>query len=138
MEVHIVYMSTQDPIADMLTIIRNGQVAKKNKVYIISSTVKVAIAQVLREEGFIQRYFIQNNAKPVLEIFLKYYQNKIPVIDNIKRISRPGLRVYKNTTKLPQVMSGMGIVIVSTSGGVMTAKKARKLNIGGEIMCYVS
>lgn len=131
-------MSMQDPIADMLTVIRNGQMAKKDKVCIASSTVKVAIIRVLMEEGFIHKFLNKISVTPILEIFLKYYKYNIPVIDNIKRISRPGLRVYKNVKNLPQIMSGMGIVIISTSKGVMTAKNARKLHIGGEIMCYVS
>lgn len=131
-------MSMQDPIANMLTVIRNGQFAKKDRVYIESSKVKVAIARVLMKEGFIKQYDIKNQLKPILEILLKYYQHNKPVIDNIKRVSRPGLRVYQNTKNLPQVMSGMGIVIISTSKGIMTDQEARKLNIGGEIMCYVS
>lgn len=131
-------MSTQDPIADMLTIIRNGQISKKNKIYVMSSTIKIAIVKVLFEEGFIKSFFVQNDIKPVLEIFLKYYQHNKPVIDSINRVSRPGLRIYKNKKNLPQILSGMGSVIISTSKGVMTAKKARELNIGGEIICYVS
>lgn len=131
-------MSMQDPIADMLNVIRNGQVARKNKVNIISSLVKVNIIKVLIEEGFIKDYVVRNDIKPILEIFLKYYRNNLPVIDRIERVSRPGLRVYKNKNTLPIVMSGMGIAIVSTSKGIMTDKAARKLNIGGEIMCYVS
>lgn len=132
-------MSTQDPISEMLNIIHNGQVSKKDKVNVLSSSVKINILQVLIEEGFILKYKVCNgNIKPVLEIFLKYYRRNKPVIDSIKRISRPGLRVYKNKNELPQVLSGMGIAIISTSKGVMTDKKARKLNIGGEVLCYVS
>lgn len=132
-------MSTQDPISEMLTIIRNGQISKKDAVYVKCSKLKVSVVKVLLEEGFIKKYFIQNSVnKPILEIFLKYYQYNKPVIENIKRISRPGLRIYKSSRKLPQVMSGMGIVIISTSKGLMTDKKARQLNLGGEIICYVS
>lgn len=128
----------QDPIADMLTTIRNGQAAKKSKVYIQFSSVKIAMIQVLMQEGFIKKFYMQNGVKPVIAVVLKYYQNNKPVIDNIRRVSRPGLRVYKNTKNLPHFMSGMGVVIVSTSKGMITAKIARKLNVGGEIMCYVS
>lgn len=131
-------MSTQDPIAEMLTIVRNGQIAKKDIVYVSSSGIKVAIIKVLVEEGFIKEYCIQHSNKPVIKIFLKYYCNNQPVVDQIKRISRPGLRVYKNVKNLPKEISGMGIVIISTSRGVMTIKSARKLNIGGEIICNVS
>lgn len=131
-------MSTQDPISNMLTVIRNGQNAKKDKVFISSSIMKVSIANILQEEGFIEKYVVKNNIISVLEIFLKYYHKKKPVIDSIKRVSRPGLRVYKKRKALPYVMSGMGIVIVSTSKGIMTDKKARQINVGGEIICYVS
>ncbi|URJ27984.1 30S ribosomal protein S8 [Candidatus Blochmannia vicinus] len=131
-------MSMQDSISEMLTTIRNGQISKKEKICTPSSTIKVAIANVLAEEGFIKKYNIKDNVKPVLEIFLKYYQKRKPVIDTIKRISRPGLRIYRKRRELPQVMSGMGIVIISTSKGIITDNKARQLNIGGEIICYVS
>lgn len=131
-------MSMQDPIADMLTVIRNGQVAKKDKVYVPSSTIKIAITKVLVEEGFLKDYSVLGNIKFILEISLKYYQCNKPVIDHIQRISRPSLRVYKNKDMLPKVLSGMGVVVISTSKGVMTDKKARKLNVGGEIICYVS
>lgn len=131
-------MSMQDPIAEMLTAIRNGQNAKKDKICVFSSVIKVAIVCVLQEEGFIKRYNVRNDKISVLEIFLKYYQKRKPVIDNIKRISRPGLRIYKKKKLLPYVMSGMGIVIISTSKGVITDKKARQINVGGEIICYVS
>lgn len=131
-------MSMQDPISEMLNIIRNGQLARKDQVYVLSSSVKIAIIEVLMEEGFIKNYLVRDSDKPVLEIFLKYYRYNQPVIDNIRRVSRPGLRVYKNKNKLPKVMSGMGVAIISTSKGIITDKKARELNIGGEIMCYVS
>ncbi|WHL24902.1 MAG: 30S ribosomal protein S8 [Candidatus Blochmannia vicinus] len=131
-------MSMQDSIAEMLTTIRNGQISKKEKICTPSSTMKIAIANVLAEEGFIKKYNIKNNVKPILEIFLKYYQKRKPVIDTIQRISRPGLRIYRKRKELPQVMSGMGIVIISTSKGIITDNKARQLNVGGEIICYVS
>lgn len=131
-------MSTQDPISEMLTTIRNGQNAKKDKICVFSSVVKLAIVRVLQEEGFIQKYNIKNGVISILEIFLKYYQKKRPVIDSIQRVSRPGLRVYKKKKMLPYIMSGMGIAIISTSRGIITDKKARQMNVGGEIICYVS
>ncbi|ADV33607.1 30S ribosomal protein S8 [Candidatus Blochmanniella vafra str. BVAF] len=131
-------MSTQDPISEMLTAIRNAQISKKDKVCLPSSSIKVAIIKVLTEEGFIKQYFVHDGIKPILEICLKYYQYNNPVIESIKRVSRPGLRVYRNKRKIPKVMSGMGVVIISTAKGVMTDKKAKRLNIGGEIICYVS
>lgn len=131
-------MNMQDPISEMLNIIRSGQIAKKDKVDVLSSSIKIAIIVVLIEEGFIKRYSVRDHNKPILEIFLKYYRYNQPVIENINRVSRPGLRVYKNKNQLPKVMSGMGIAIISTSKGVMTDKRARQLNIGGEIVCYVS
>lgn len=131
-------MSIQDPISEMLTAIRNGQNAKKYKICVFSSVIKIAIVQVLQEEGFIKRYNVKSNGISMLEIFLKYYQKKKPVIEYIQRVSRPGLRIYKKKSALPYVMSGMGIAIISTSQGIITDKKARKINVGGEIICYVS
>lgn len=131
-------MSMQDPISEMLTAIRNGQNAKKDKICVLSSVVKVAIVNVLQEEGFIKKYDIKESVVSVLEIFLKYYHSKKPVIDNIQRVSRPGLRIYKRKNALPNVMSGMGIAIISTSKGIMTDKRARQINVGGEVICYVS
>lgn len=131
-------MSMQDPISEMLTAIRNGQNAKKDKICVFSSVIKIAIVHVLQEEGFIKKYNIQHDSVSILEIFLKYYQKKKPVIDSIQRISRPGLRIYKKKKVLPYVMSGMGIAIISTSKGIITDKKARQINVGGEIICYVS
>ncbi|URJ25282.1 30S ribosomal protein S8 [Candidatus Blochmannia ocreatus (nom. nud.)] len=130
-------MSMQDPIADMLTAIRNGQISKKEKIFVPSSKIKIAIANVLVEEGFIKKYNTHDNVKPILEIFLKYFYKKRPVIDKILRVSRPGLRIYKKYKDLPKVISGMGIAIISTSKGVLTDKKARQFKIGGEIICYV-
>ncbi|AFA41039.1 30S ribosomal subunit protein S8 [Wigglesworthia glossinidia endosymbiont of Glossina morsitans morsitans (Yale colony)] len=129
-------MSLQDPIADMLTRIRNGQISKKKFIYMPSSNSKISIANVLKNEGFIESYEIKNEIKPILKLVLKYFKGT-PVIEKIKRISSPGLRIYKNKKSLPQVKSGMGIAIISTSKGIMTDKAARNLNLGGEIICYV-
>ena len=130
-------MSMQDPISDMLTRIRNGQAASKVSVKMPSSKQKVAIAAVLKAEGYISEYAVAGDTKPELEVTLKYFEGK-KVIDTIKRVSRPGLRIYKGTNDLPKVMAGLGIAIVSTSQGVMTDRAARNASIGGEIICYVS
>ncbi len=130
-------MSMSDPIADMLTRIRNAQMAKKKIVEIPNSCIKLAITNVLKNEGYIEDYRIKNDAnKSLLEITLKYYSG-IPVIENIKRISKPGLRIYKSSENLPDVMNGLGIAIVTTSKGVMTGQKARLAGIGGELLCFV-
>lgn len=130
-------MSMSDPIADMLTRIRNAQLAKMKTVNIPNSRIKVAIASVLKDEGYIENYRINNdNNKGALELILKYYA-EAPVIKNIKRISKPGLRIYKSSVNLPNVMSGLGIAIVSTSKGVMTERKARAAGVGGELLCIV-
>lgn len=130
-------MSMQDPIADMLTRIRNGQAAKKVAVSMPSSKLKVAIANVLAEEGYIDGVKVLEGVKPELEITLKYFQGS-PVVENIQRVSRPGLRIYKRKDELPKVMGGLGVAIISTSKGVMTDRKARKEGLGGEIICYVA
>ncbi len=131
-------MSMTDPIADMLTRIRNGASANKMEVKIPSSKVKKSIAQVLKDEGYITDFSVQDiDGKPMLNVTLKYYQGK-PVIDSIQRVSRPGLRVYKGKDELPTVMAGLGIAIVSTSAGVMTDRAARKAGFGGEVLCTVS
>ncbi|MEA9393314.1 30S ribosomal protein S8 [Acerihabitans sp. TG2] len=130
-------MSMQDPIADMLTRIRNGQTANKTAVSMPSSKLKVAIANLLKEEGFIEEFKIEGDTKPTLEIVLKYFQGK-PVVETIQRISRPGLRIYKKKDSLPKVMAGLGIAVVSTSKGVMTDRAARQAGLGGEIICYVA
>ncbi|WP_022940341.1 30S ribosomal protein S8 [Psychromonas hadalis] len=130
-------MSMQDPISDMLTRIRNGQAASKVSVKMPSSKQKVAIAAVLKAEGYVSEYVVSGDTKPELEVTLKYFEGK-KVIDTIKRVSRPGLRIYKGASNLPKVMAGLGIAIVSTSHGVMTDRAARKASIGGEIICYVS
>lgn len=130
-------MSMQDPISDMLTRIRNGQAASKVSVKMPSSKQKVAIATVLKAEGYIADFSVAGDTKPELEVTLKYFEGK-KVIDTLKRVSRPGLRIYKGASDLPKVMAGLGIAIVSTSQGVMTDRAARKASIGGEIICYVS
>ena len=130
-------MSMQDPIADMLTRIRNGQTANKVAISMPSSKLKVAIANVLADEGYIESVKVVEGVKPELEITLKYFQGK-PVVESIQRISRPGLRIYKRKDELPKVMGGLGIAIVSTSKGVMTDRAARQAGLGGEIICYVA
>ncbi|MDO4247697.1 MAG: 30S ribosomal protein S8 [Neisseria sp.] len=130
-------MSMHDPISDMLTRIRNAQRANKVAVVMPSSKLKVAIAKVLKEEGYIEDFAVSADAKPVLEIQLKYYAGR-PVIEQIKRVSRPGLRVYKGSGEIPTVMNGLGVAIVSTSKGVMTDRKARAAGIGGELLCVVA
>lgn len=131
-------MSMSDPIADMLTRIRNAQAAHKPDVLMQATKVKAAIADVLKTEGYISDYAIEEaGSHKQLVISLKYYNGK-PVIENIRRISSPGLRVYRNKNKLPQVVGGMGIAIISTSKGVMSDRAARLLGEGGEILCYVS
>ena len=130
-------MSMQDPIADMLTRIRNGQAANKVAISMPSSKLKVAIANVLASEGYIESVKVVEGVKPELEITLKYFQNK-PVVESIQRVSRPGLRIYKRNDELPKVMGGLGIAVVSTSKGVMTDRAARQAGLGGEIICYVA
>jgi Ribosomal protein S8 len=131
-------MSMSDPIADMLTRIRNAQQVDKPTVTMPSSKLKVSIAQVLRDEGYIEGFEVKGDpAKPELEITLKYYAGR-PVIERIERVSRPGLRIYKGRSNIPQVMNGLGVAIVSTSRGVMTDRKARATGVGGEILCYVA
>ena len=131
-------MSMSDPIADMLTRIRNAQSVEKSAVIMPSSKVKVAIAKVLKDEGYIEDYAVgDNNGKPELNIGLKYYAGR-PVIEKIERVSRPGLRIYKGSQELPKVMNGLGIAIISTSGGVMTDRSARANGVGGEVLCIVA
>jgi len=131
-------MSMTDPIADMLTRIRNGQTARKVSVSLPASKQKAAVAKVLEAEGYIQGYSVEEDgAKPTMTIQLKYYQDR-PVIDHIERVSRPGLRVYVRAAELPKVRGGLGVAIVSTSSGVMTDRQARAEGHGGEVLCYVS
>ena len=131
-------MSMSDPISDMLTRIRNAQMAEKASVAMPSSKLKVAIAKVLKDEGYVEDFAIrENEGKPTLEIGLKYYAGR-PVIERIERISKPGLRIYKGTEDIPRVMNGLGVAIVSTPKGVMTDRKARASNVGGEVLCIVA
>jgi small subunit ribosomal protein S8 len=131
-------MSMSDPIADMLTRIRNAQMVEKSVVSMPASKLKVAIAQVLKDEGYIDGFVVRGNAgKNELEIGLKYYAGR-PVIERIERVSRPGLRVYKGRDDIPQVMNGLGVAIVTTPKGVMTDRKARQSGVGGEVLCYVA
>ncbi len=131
-------MSMTDPIADMLTRIRNAQQANKTDVSMPSSKVKISIANVLEEEGYIQGSTVaDNDGKPTLTLKLKYFEGR-PVIADISRVSRPGLRVYRSSKTLPKVIGGLGIAIISTSKGVMADRKARSMGQGGEVLCAVS
>jgi len=131
-------MSMTDPIADMLTRIRNAQQAQKAAVVMPSSKLKVAIATVLKDEGYIDEFAVrENGGKPQLDIALKYYAGRA-VIERIDRVSRPGLRVYKGKDDLPQVLNGLGVAIISTPKGVMTDRSARASNVGGEVLCIVA
>lgn len=131
-------MSMSDPIADLLTRIRNAQMVARSKVIVPSSKVKVAITQVLKDEGYIDDFQVKSvDGKSELEITLKYYAGR-PVIERIERVSRPGLRVYRGCNGLPQVMNGLGVAIVTTPKGVMTDRKARAAGVGGEVLCYVA
>ena len=131
-------MVVNDPIADMLTRIRNAQIAKHDSVTMPASNMKKNIAKLLHEEGYIKSYeFIDDGLQGSIKINLKYLDKKQPVIVGLKRISKPGLRVYAACEDLPKVLGGLGIAIISTSKGVMTDKEARKENLGGEVLCYV-
>ena len=125
-----------DPIADMFTRIRNGQSATKVAVTMPSSKVKVAIANLLKEEGYVSEFSVSGDVKPELSVTLKYFEGK-EVIETIKRVSRPGLRVYKGAQELPKVLAGMGIAIISTSKGLMTDRAARNAGLGGEVLGFV-
>ena len=131
-------MSMTDPIADLLTRVRNAMTARHDRVDIPSSKVKVAIVRILKEEGFIKNYkVIKDNKQGVVRVFLKYNENNKPIIKGIKRVSRPSRRTYVHADGIPPVVSGLGVAIISTSKGVMTDKEARRQNIGGEMMCSV-
>ena len=131
-------MSMSDPIADMLTRIRNAQKAEKPTVEVPGSKLKAAIARVLHEEGYIDGFEVrQEGPKSTLVLKLKYYAGR-PVIERIERVSRPGLRVYRGSDAIPQVQNGMGVAIVTTPQGVMTDRKARATGVGGEVLCYVA
>ena len=131
-------MQITDVIADMLTRIRNAGTAKHETVDVPASNVKNAIAQILVEEGYVKEVQIIDDGKQgVIRIYLKYTENKKPVISGIKRISKPGLRIYASKDELPKVLGGLGVAVISTSKGIMTDKKARKLGIGGEVLAYI-
>jgi len=129
-------MSMQDSLADMLTRIRNAQMAAKKTVSMPAAKLKVSVAQVLQDEGYISGFGVEDSAKPELTIELKYFEGK-PVIEEIDRYSRPGLRQYSGSSKLPNIRGGLGIAIVSTSKGVMTDRAARAAGVGGEVLCTV-
>lgn len=131
-------MSVSDPIADMLTRIRNAHMASKDTVDIPHSKVKSEIARILKREGYITDYTTEGQGgKRVLRLYLKYQAPQKPVIQGLRRISKPGLRRYANSGKIPRVLNGMGTVVLSTSSGIMTGDEARKQNVGGEVLCYV-
>ena len=131
-------MSMSDPIADFLTRIRNGQLSGKPEVAIPASRIKLALAKVLKDEGYIEDFAVDGEAaKPTVKVRLKYYQGR-PVIDRLERVSRPGLRVYRAKDQLPKILGGMGVAIISTSQGVMTDRQARAAGHGGEVLCIVS
>lgn len=127
-----------DPIADMLTRIRNANVAKHSTVEMPSSNLKVELAKLLKSEGYISEYVVDESGKfKTLKVTLKYAKSGSPIITNLRRVSKPGLRTYKKATNLPKVFDGVGIAVVSTSKGLLTDRKARKENVGGEVLCYV-
>ena len=131
-------MHITDPIADMLTRIRNANSAKHETVDIPASNMKKAIAQILLDEGYIASYkVIEDEKQGVIRVTLKYGENKSQVITGLRRVSKPGLRIYSNVEDMPKVMKGLGVAIVSTSKGIMTDREARKQNVGGEVICYV-
>jgi small subunit ribosomal protein S8 len=131
-------MNTTDPIADMLTRVRNASAARHREVTLPSSKVKRELARILAEEGFIDSFTtVPGDVQEQLTMRLKYIEGKTPVVSGLKRISKPGLRVYARKTEIPRVLGGLGIAVLSTSRGIMTGSQARKLNLGGEVLCYV-
>jgi small subunit ribosomal protein S8 len=131
-------MNTSDPIADMLTRIRNASAARHRELTLPSSRVKREIARILVEEGFVESFSTQpDGVQEMLTVQLKYVEGRTPVVSGLKRISKPGLRVYARKTEIPRVLGGLGLAILSTSRGIMTGSQARKLNLGGEVLCYV-
>ena len=130
-------MSMQDTLADMFTRIRNAQMARKAKVEMPASKMKASLAQVLKDEGYIEGFEVTGDKKPTLTVELRYFEGQ-PVIETIKRVSSPGLRIYKQASEIPKVKDGLGVMVVSTSKGIMTDRAARKANIGGELICEVS
>jgi len=129
-------MTMQDPIADLLTRVRNAQAARHAAVSMPSSKIKVAICEVLKDEGYIEEFQVDGSAKHVLNVTLRYHEGQ-PVIEEIKRVSRPGLRIYKACDELPDVRGGLGVAIISTNRGVMTGRNARAQGVGGEVLCTV-
>ena len=131
-------MNTSDPIADMLTRIRNASMARHRELTLPSSRVKREIARILVDEGFVDSFATQQDGvQEMLTVQLKYVEGRTPVVSGLKRISKPGLRVYARKTEIPRVLGGLGVAILSTSHGIMTGQQARKLNLGGEVLCYV-
>ena len=130
-------MSVTDPIADMLTCIRNGQMAEHSVVTVRYSKIKMEVARILKKEGYVSDFVVEGGAKKELRVYLKYVEEMEPVIKGIKRISKPGLRQYVATDEVPHVLSGMGISILSTSVGIMTGHEARQKGVGGEVLCKV-
>jgi small subunit ribosomal protein S8 len=131
-------MNTSDPIADMLTRIRNASAARHRELTLPSSRMKREIARILVEEGFVDSFTTQQDGvQEMITLQLKYVEGRTPVVSGLKRISKPGLRVYARKTEIPRVLGGLGLAILSTSHGVMTGPQARKLNLGGEVLCYV-
>ena len=131
-------MNSTDPIADMLTRIRNASQARHRELTMPSSRVKREIARILVEEGFVESFATQQGGvQEMLTVQLKYVEGRTPVVSGLKRISKPGLRVYARKTEIPRVLGGLGLAILSTSHGIMTGSQARKLNLGGEVLCYV-
>ena len=130
-------MSMQDTLADMFTRLRNAQMARKAKVEMPASKMKASLAQVLKDEGYIEGFEVTGDKKPTLTVELRYFEGQ-PVIETIKRVSSPGLRIYKQASEIPKVKDGLGVMVVSTSKGIMTDRAARKANIGGELICEVS
>jgi small subunit ribosomal protein S8 len=131
-------MNTTDPIADMLTRIRNASAARHRELTLPSSRIKREIARILVEEGFVDSWTTsQDGVQEMLNLELKYVEGRTPVVSGLKRISKPGLRVYARKTEIPRVLGGLGTAILSTSQGIMTGSQARKLNLGGEVLCYV-
>jgi len=127
-----------DPIADMLTRIRNAQMARQRQVLVPSSNMKVAIARILKQEGFVRHFDVNKQVpQPVLRVILRYDDKRVPVVRGLKRVSKPGRRIYANRRQIPRVQSGMGVAIISTSRGVVTDREARRLGVGGEVVCYV-
>jgi small subunit ribosomal protein S8 len=127
-----------DPIADMLTRIRNGIMARQKQVVVPGSKVKIALARLLKDEGFIRDFEVtKDGPQPQLRVVLKYDRDRRPIIAGLRRVSRPGRRVYVNRTEIPWVLSGLGVAIMSTPQGIMTGHKARRLGLGGEVLCYV-